>query len=169
MCDAVLPGVSPWIKSAQGLLCAIDISPRFLGVGKKGDERRSFELNYILLKGLAMAAEELQTLQPYMTPCRSTAPAHCSTANCTGTELLSKLHSAQEYIHAPLRNTSSNMQTYVLCPGRADLCVYTWKLGGGFRFFWKRIHNFHTTEWYRLSISRKGYFKKWRIPASEVQ
>lgn len=36
MCDAVLPGVSPWIKSAQGLLCAIDISPRFLGVGKKG-------------------------------------------------------------------------------------------------------------------------------------
>lgn len=59
MCDAVLPGVSPWIKSAQGLLCAIDISPKFLGVGKKGDERRSFELNYILLKGLAMAAEEL--------------------------------------------------------------------------------------------------------------
>ena len=69
MCDVLLPAVSPWIESAQeaqGSLCTIDISPRFLGVGKKGDERRSFELNYSLLKGLAMAAEELQTLQPYM-------------------------------------------------------------------------------------------------------
>lgn len=128
MHDALLPGVSPWVKSAQeaqGSLCAIDISPRFLGVGKKRDERRTFKLNYILLKGLPMAAEELQTLQPYMPPCGSTAPAYCSTASCMGTELLSKLHSAQGYIHAPLRNTSSNMQTYVLCPGRADLSAYS--------------------------------------------
>lgn len=136
MHDALLPGVSPWIKSAQeaqGSLCAIDISPRFLGVVKRGDERRTFKLNYILLKGLAMAAEELQTLQPYVPPCGSTAPAYCSTASCMGTELLSKLHSAQEYIHAPLRNTSSNMQAYVLCPGRADLSAYS-KLGNWRRF-----------------------------------
>ena len=39
MHGALLPGVSPWIKSAQeaqGSLCAIDIASRFLGVGKKG-------------------------------------------------------------------------------------------------------------------------------------
>lgn len=36
MCDTLLSGVPPWIKSAQAQrwLCAIDISPRFLGVGK---------------------------------------------------------------------------------------------------------------------------------------
>lgn len=38
MCDALLPGVFPRIKStqeAQGSLCAIDISPKLLGVDKK--------------------------------------------------------------------------------------------------------------------------------------
>jgi len=50
------------------------------------------------------------------------------------------------------------MQTYVLCPGRADLSAYS-KLGNWRRFstFSKRIHNFHSTERYRTSISRKGY------------
>lgn len=63
-----------------------------------------------------------------------------------GTELLSKLHSAQEYIHAPLRNTSSNMQTYVLCPGRADLSAYS-KLGN-----WEKVFNFFGKE-YTISIA----------------
>lgn len=37
-----------------------------------------------------MAAEELQTLHPFMSPCGSTAAAYCSTASCMGKELLSK-------------------------------------------------------------------------------
>lgn len=47
-----------------------------------------------------------------------------------------KLHSAQEYIHAPLRNTSSNMQTYVLFSGRPDLSAYG-KLGN-----WEEVFDF---------------------------
>lgn len=47
-----------------------------------------------------------------------------------------KLHSAQEYIHAPLRNTSNNMQTYVLCSGRADPSAHS-KLGN-----WEEVFDF---------------------------
>lgn len=47
-----------------------------------------------------------------------------------------KLHSAQEYIHAPLRHTPSNMQTYVLCSGRVDPSAYS-KPGN-----WEEVFNF---------------------------
>lgn len=60
-------------------------------------------------------------------------------------QLLSKLHNAQEYIYAPLRNTSSNMQTYVLCPGRAYLSAYS-KPGN-----WEAVFDYFGKE-YTISI-----------------